>query len=52
MSSDVIWFGLAVFEQIGNARCNKRVDSESVSSTPVIFAGWKQAMDGTELCAR
>jgi len=43
---DVFWFASTVFEQIGNARCNKLVDSKPMFSTPVVFAGWKRVMDG------
>ncbi len=42
---DVFWFASTVFEQIGNARCNKLVDSKPMFSTPVVFAGWKHVMD-------
>jgi Ca-activated chloride channel family protein len=35
-----------VFEQIGNERCNKLVDSKPMFSSPIVFAGWRNVMDG------
>jgi Ca-activated chloride channel family protein len=43
---DVFWFASTVFEQIGNERCSKLVDSKPMFSSPVVFAGWKHVMDG------
>jgi Ca-activated chloride channel family protein len=42
---DVFWFASTVFEQIGNERCNKLVDSKPMFSSPVVFAGWRNVMD-------
>jgi len=42
---DVFWFASTVFEQIGNARCGKLVDSKPMFSSPVVFAGWQSVMD-------
>jgi Ca-activated chloride channel family protein len=43
---DIFWFASTVFEQIGNERCNKLVNSAPMFSSPVVFAGWKHVMDG------
>jgi Ca-activated chloride channel homolog len=43
---DIFWFASTVFEQIGNERCNKLVDSKPMFTSPVVFAGWKHVMDG------
>jgi Ca-activated chloride channel family protein len=43
---DVFWFASTVFEQIGNEKCNKLVDSQPMFSSPVVFAGWRHVMDG------
>jgi Ca-activated chloride channel family protein len=43
---DIFWFASTVFEQIGNARCTKLVDSKPMFTSPVVFAGWKHVMDG------
>lgn len=43
---DVFWFASTVFEQIGNERCNKLVDSKPMFTSPIVFAGWKHVMDG------
>jgi len=43
---DIFWFASTVFEQIGNERCNKLVDSKPMFTSPIVFAGWKHAMDG------
>jgi Ca-activated chloride channel family protein len=43
---DVFWFASTVFEQIGNERCGKLVDSRPTFSSPLVFAGWKHVMDG------
>jgi Ca-activated chloride channel family protein len=42
---DIFWFASTVFEQIGNERCNKLVDSKPMFTSPIVFAGWKHAMD-------
>lgn len=42
---DVFWFASTVFEQIGNERCGKLVDSKPMFSSPVVFAGWRHVMD-------
>jgi len=42
---DVFWFASTVFEQIGNERCNKLIDSKPMFSSPVVFAGWRPVMD-------
>ena len=42
---DVFWFASTVFEQIGNERCSKLVDSKPMFSSPVVFAGWRHVMD-------
>lgn len=42
---DVFWFASTVFEQIGNERCGKLVDSKPMFSSPVVFAGWRNVMD-------
>ena len=44
--NDIFWFASTVFEQIGNANCNKLVDSKPMFTSPVVFAGWKRVMDG------
>jgi Ca-activated chloride channel family protein len=43
---DIFWFASTVFEQIGNERCNKLVDSKPMFSSPIVFAGWRHVMDG------
>jgi Ca-activated chloride channel homolog len=43
---DIFWFASTVFEQIGNQRCNKLVDSKPMFTSPVVFAGWRHVMDG------
>jgi Ca-activated chloride channel family protein len=43
---DVFWFASTVFEQIGNEKCNKLVDTTPMFSSPIVFAGWKHVMDG------
>ena len=43
---DVFRFVSTVFEQIGDERCNKLVDSKPMFSSPVVFAGWRHVMDG------
>jgi Ca-activated chloride channel family protein len=43
---DVFWFASTVFEQIGNEKCNKLVDSAPMFSSPIVFAGWRHIMDG------
>lgn len=42
---DIFWFASTVFEQIGNERCNKLVDSKPMFSSPIVFAGWQHVMD-------
>ena len=42
---DIFWFASTVFEQIGNQRCNKLVDSKPMFSSPIVFAGWRPVMD-------
>jgi Ca-activated chloride channel homolog len=43
---DIFWFASTVFEQIGNERCNKLVDSKPMFTSPIVFAGWRHAMNG------
>jgi len=43
---DIFWFASTVFEQIGNERCSKLVDSKPMFSTPMVFAGWQRVMNG------
>ena len=43
---DIFWFASTVFEQIGNQRCNKLVDSKPMFCPPLVFAGWRHVMDG------
>lgn len=43
---DVFWFASTVFEQIGNEKCSKLVDSAPMFSSPIVFAGWQHVMDG------
>ena len=43
---DIFWFASTVFEQIGNERCNKLVDSKPMFTSPIVFAGWQHAMNG------
>src|ERR1700742_3239207 len=43
---DIFWFASTVFEQIGNERCNKLVDSKPMFTSPVVFAGWRHVMGG------
>jgi Ca-activated chloride channel family protein len=38
---DMFWFASTVFEQIGNQRCSKLVDSKPMFSSPVVLAGRK-----------
>jgi Ca-activated chloride channel family protein len=38
---DIFWFASTVFEQIGNERCNKLVDSKPMFSSPIVFACWQ-----------
>jgi Ca-activated chloride channel family protein len=45
---DIFWFASTVFEQIGNQRCNKLVDSKPMFSSPIVFAGWQHVMDRLE----
>ena len=45
---DIFWFASTVFEQIGNQRCNKLVDSKPMFSSPIVFAGWQHVMDKLE----
>lgn len=43
---DAFWFASTVFEQIGNKNCSKLAESTPMFSSPIVFAGWRNVMNG------